>query len=64
MAAPLTKGFVKTGQLDMGFKPASMNPGWIMPSLAYGRLYVRCDADLWCLQVAKTLPSAEEAVRQ
>ena len=58
------KGFVTTGQLDMGFKPASMNPGWIMPALAYGRLYVRCDADLWCLQVAKTLPSAEEAVRQ
>lgn len=36
--------------------------GWVMPTLAYGRLFVRFDGLLCCYQVAKDLPSRSGVV--
>ena len=38
--------------------------GWVMPALAYGRLFIRSEKILRCYQAAKTLPSKEEILKQ
>ena len=38
--------------------------GWVMPTLAYGRLFIRSERILRCYQAAKTLPSKEEIQKQ
>ena len=35
--------------------------GWVMPALAYGRLFVRTDTALLCYQAGKKIPSQSEA---
>jgi hypothetical protein len=60
LAEATPESFRKKGELDLGSKAGG---GWIMPSLAYGRLYVRTDKELWCIQAAERLPSAAEVAR-
>ncbi len=51
---------VEKGRMDLGFRG---DDGWVLPALAYGRLYVRSKGKLLCLQVAAKAPSAAQAAR-
>ena len=63
------KGFSLKGKADLKIEEgpwaswAACNAGWVMPSLAYGRLYLRSQTELICLQAAEKLPAVEDVLR-
>ena len=60
------KGFSLKGKVDPKIREAwgwfASNSGWVMPALAYGRLYLRSETELICLQAAEVLPTADDVL--
>ena len=51
------KKYVLKGKVD---QDQGNYMGWVMPTLAYGRLFVRMEKTLLCFQAAKSVPSRHE----
>ena len=56
---PSPDGYQEKGKASLSTGGGLGNSGWTMPVLAYGRLYVRGDKGITCLQVAERLPTPQ-----